>query len=60
METHEILWNLEENIGKLLKINGLIGAVNGLTQAVAIPKSVQKHVKKLAKSYDLPDQNRAA
>ena len=60
METYEILWKPKENLGKLWKIEGLLGAVNGLTQAVAIPKSVQKHVKKLTKPCDLYDQNRAA
>ena len=35
----------KENLGKREKIKGLLGAVNGLSQAVAIPKSVQKQMK---------------
>ena len=45
METYEILWKPKENLGKLGKVNGLIGAVNPSTRAVAIPKSVQKLMK---------------
>ena len=42
METYER--KLEENMGNQWKVKGLIGAVNGLTSAVAT-KSVQKHMK---------------
>ena len=45
METYKILWKPKENLGNLWTNNGLIGAVSGLTWAVAIPTGVQKHMK---------------